>query len=454
MKKLCLLRRTFFLAGLASAFFSFFIFESIYAQTLEFERIRELRIPSRFNPVGSGARALGMGNAFIAVADDATAASWNPAGLIQLDRPEFSVVGDYFYRTDDLDFGNNPEANGSQSVSETKLNFISAAYPFTLFNRNMIVSLNYQRRFDFNLDWEYTRNVSSPRLTETQRIKNHQDGEIYALGIAYSIKLLKRLSFGFTLNLWENLLEDNKWEVKTVQDTSGNFKLPGGIQESFLDKSILDEEFKFSGINFNLGILWNVTDKLNLGFVFKSPFTADLKARTKFMKRQEFSDFTLEDETVFKDDLDLDMPMSYGAGIAYRASDQFLISADFTRTHWEDFLLKNGDEISPITTLPKNESDIDPTNTIRVGGEYVFIRPKFVVPLRGGVFYDPAPARNSPDNFYGFSIGTGIGMKRFSFDVAYQYRFGRNVGGSKPTESDLSVDVDEHSVYSSLILYF
>ncbi|MCJ7810524.1 MAG: hypothetical protein MUP26_09715, partial [Desulfobulbaceae bacterium] len=43
-----------------------------------------MEIPSSPNPVGSGARALGMGGAFIAIADDATAASWNPAGLIQL----------------------------------------------------------------------------------------------------------------------------------------------------------------------------------------------------------------------------------------------------------------------------------------------------------------------------------------------------------------------------------
>ena len=42
------------------------------------------------NLVGSGARALGMGGAFIAVADDATAASWNPGGLIQLETPEIS----------------------------------------------------------------------------------------------------------------------------------------------------------------------------------------------------------------------------------------------------------------------------------------------------------------------------------------------------------------------------
>jgi long-subunit fatty acid transport protein len=47
------------------------------------------------NPVGSGARALGMGNAFIAVADDATAASWNPGGLSQLESPEVSFAMDY-----------------------------------------------------------------------------------------------------------------------------------------------------------------------------------------------------------------------------------------------------------------------------------------------------------------------------------------------------------------------
>ena len=43
-------------------------------------------------PSGSGARALGAAGAFTAIADDATAASWNPAGLIQLERPEVSAV--------------------------------------------------------------------------------------------------------------------------------------------------------------------------------------------------------------------------------------------------------------------------------------------------------------------------------------------------------------------------
>jgi len=43
------------------------------------------------NP-GFGARAMGMGGAFVAVADDATATYWNPAGLAQLEQPELSLV--------------------------------------------------------------------------------------------------------------------------------------------------------------------------------------------------------------------------------------------------------------------------------------------------------------------------------------------------------------------------
>jgi hypothetical protein len=46
---------------------------------------------------------MGWGTAFIAVADDATAASHNPGGLVQLERTDISIVGSYFYRHDDQD---------------------------------------------------------------------------------------------------------------------------------------------------------------------------------------------------------------------------------------------------------------------------------------------------------------------------------------------------------------
>ncbi|MFA5139265.1 MAG: tetratricopeptide repeat protein [Elusimicrobiota bacterium] len=46
-----------------------------------------------FEDLGVGARGPGMGNAFVAVADDVSALHYNPAGLGQLDRPEF--MGSY-----------------------------------------------------------------------------------------------------------------------------------------------------------------------------------------------------------------------------------------------------------------------------------------------------------------------------------------------------------------------
>ena len=41
---------------------------------------------------GVGARALGMGNSFVSIADDATATYWNPAGLVQIQKRAFAAM--------------------------------------------------------------------------------------------------------------------------------------------------------------------------------------------------------------------------------------------------------------------------------------------------------------------------------------------------------------------------
>jgi long-subunit fatty acid transport protein len=89
------------------------------------------------NRPGSGARAAGMGNAFIAVSDDGTAASWNPAGLSQLRKPEFSVVYNTSRRTLSLEGYRARDESAAFTTLATastvgSLEFASAAVPFSV----------------------------------------------------------------------------------------------------------------------------------------------------------------------------------------------------------------------------------------------------------------------------------------------------------------------------------
>jgi long-subunit fatty acid transport protein len=423
-------------------------FSSSFAQPLQ-----RIEIPSSPNPVGSGARALGMGGAFIAVADDATAASWNPGGLIQLERPEVSVVGAGFDRTEDNTFGTNPEASGSQSISEGRINYLSLAYPFRLFGHNMIVSANYQHLYDFNREWDFLLNRESSSLSTTESVDYVQEGDLSAYGLAYCVQIVLSLSFGFTLNFWEDGIYDNEWEQRTHQKGSGTL---AGWDLAF-ETEIFDR-YSFSGFNANLGLLWRLGERLTIGAVVKTPFEADLKHESSFssaLRFPEFPEIDQEDATSSVTDEELDMPLSYGIGLAYRFSDNFTASLDVYRTEWDDFVLtdEDGNETSPITGTSVSESDVEPTHQVRLGAEYLFIGTRYVVPLRAGVFYDPAPADGNPDDYYGFSLGTGLAVGRFIFDIAYQYRFGNDVSTHVLKGFDFSQDVEEHTVYGSFILH-
>ena len=418
------------------------------------QQLQRIEISSSLNPVGSGARALGMGGAFISVADDATAASWNPGGLIQLETPEVSVVSAYFDRTEDNHFGINSEASGDQSISENRINYLSAAYPFTLFDHNMIVSVNYQNLYDFTREWGFPLMQESERLYTREDIDFKQEGSLSALGIAYCMQVTPQFSFGLTLNFWEDGVYENKWEQTTRQSGSGTY-----VGNSFTFDSTSYDKYSFDGFNVNLGVLWNVSSKITLGAVLKTPFEADLRHESVFAYSIVFPDYPSANSTASLtsvEDETLDMPMSYGLGVSYRFSDRFIASADIYRTEWDDFVLTDaqGNRTSPITGNPVSESNIDPTHQVRIGTEYLLIKPEYVIPVRAGIFYDPAPAEGSPDDYFGFSLGSGIAYGRFIFDIAYQYRFGNDVGTSMLQNLEFSQDVKEHTIYSSVIVHF
>jgi len=455
----------------AGKIFIFLLCALICNSFLNHSLAMEVEVASSPNPVGSGARALGMGGAFIAIADDATAASWNPAGLIQLEKAEFSVVGAFFDRTEESAFGDNMGTAEEQSVSDTRLNYLSVtSNPFNIGqNFNMIFSVNYQNLYDFSRELKFSRKGEVLGKIDQKDIDYKMEGSLSAFGIACAVKpsCFRQLTFGATLNLWEDGFYRNEWEQKTLKKGSITYPDTGMVRPYYTDKF---EQYSFNGINANFGFLWDIfwggESSLTIGGVLKLPFTGDLKRekRERILRLDEDQPVINQSET----DLEMKMPMSYGLGMAYRATDRFTVSLDVYRTEWDDFLMLTEDgEISPITGVLASKSDIHPTHQVRMGMEYIHIGSKYALPICAGLFYDPAPTRGGTDDFWGFSLGAGFSMEKdkdekkvwnlfrgFAFGLAYQFRFGDDVGTSMVEAWDFSEDVREHTVYSSFIVYF
>ncbi len=87
---------------------------------------------NKWEPYGVGARAIGMGEAFAAIADDASAVYYNPAGLAQMDHNELSWTGGSLYNgVPYTNFASFDMALGGQyfALSYEKLYHPTGAYP-------------------------------------------------------------------------------------------------------------------------------------------------------------------------------------------------------------------------------------------------------------------------------------------------------------------------------------
>ncbi|MCP4714723.1 MAG: hypothetical protein GY868_06360 [Deltaproteobacteria bacterium] len=423
-----------------------------------------VQINSSPNPVGSGARAQGMGGAFIGVADDATAASWNPGGLMQLERPEVSFVFSYAHRRKDFDSDPHPEAGGLYERHRDDLNYFSVAYPFMAFDKNMVISLNYQRLYDFysalDFNFNYSGFMSDGSFFDAKtHTRYRQTGAIKAFSPAFAIQLTPQISVGVTFNFWtDELGYDNEWEINRTTSGTAVINTIFGSQLNWnLNSFYHEKNDNFEAFNMNFGFLWDITRILTIGAVFKTPFTADVDRETYTYSTAIPGGFPKPAVSPFlqRESIEIDFPMSYGLGIALRLSDQLTVAADIYRTHWSDFWVKSrAGSSSPITGNARRESHVKDTTQIRIGCEYLLVLEKTLVPLRFGAFYDPEPSEKHPEDFFGITLGTGAMLGNVIIDCAYIYRWGRDVNGAVIGIPSTKADVDQHELFISMIYHF
>jgi long-subunit fatty acid transport protein len=396
--------------------------------------------------LGSGARALGMGGAFLARADDATAASWNPAGLSYLRRPEMSLVGARNV------FNNDVEGGDISRFTGWSPDFGAITFPLSIKSAGGAVQLSYQRVIPFDGNRTIERNSGS----QTSSLVSSGGFDVVSFGTGW--KLTGKLRLGLAVNRWVRGYEQD--QTRSVD--------AGRTRE-------ITTQWDMHGWNTNLGLMFSPVENLNLAIVGKTPFTGKVslaKSRTDFLPNP---DGLLEPVSTNADSSDavrLDFPGAFGVGASWRAQSRLTVSADYTRTFWGKayvynfFVLPvsdgttatNSTSPAPDNTFDKLpypyliESDQADSEQIRFGVEYVLIGKRLKVPVRGGYFNDRQIRRDRNGHaprFNGFTAGTGLIVGPLLLDAAYLYEYGSYIAGF-----DLKTTQHTHRFLASLIYRF
>jgi len=421
--------------------------------------------------IGAGARALGMGGAFIAIADDATAASWNPAGLAQLERFSLSVVNRMDSSRALIPARGDSVTNFFMGAELTQalsygIDFASMTMPFRIGKVKIVPQVSYQRAISFNLS---SRQNGIPALIPdedpTSGEKYFFQGNFYneddfiggfdMLSASLGTRLFPWLNLGFSFNYWMN-----GYKGEQVKGASGIFYTQSHPDIHMnADHEVLEgRTFDIKGVNFNLGILIEISENLKLGAVYKTAFTADIDYwnKTHIIDFREGGDKENVHEASGRSKLL--WPRSFGLGISYRPSDPLTFSLDYTNTEWSKGKLlnyhfdgKTRDVYFPTLHSPEGEGRLNPqmdAEQIRLGMEFVVFGEKILIPLRAGFFTDSqyfSDVSGRTVSMTGFTAGMGVKFQLLSFDVAVIYQSGSYL--SNP----ISYSLDEKS---ELKLYF
>ncbi|MBN1272172.1 MAG: outer membrane protein transport protein [Candidatus Aminicenantes bacterium] len=407
---------------------------------------RETKDPTIYSNIGLGfgARALGMGGAFIALADDITAINFNPAGLAQLLKPEISlgfkfggITNKYaaFSRT----YSGVPSVDNqivTQGAVDLKYNQFVFDYggfvlPLNMFNIPIAIGFAYQKK----LPSSYSYSLTYPYKAEFTDYTDYYYGDMSyenlessggynSLSFSLASKLADFFYLGFNINYWTgSVTTDYGWGYDGNHYWYGN-----PFYFETLDYTD-NRKYSVSGISFDAGLLLKF-DMVSLGFVYKSKFTPSLDYTYDIEQEESYgyipgTVYILSGSAGGTEKASITWPYSLGGGIAFRPVSALTITADFFYTAWSGGLIDWEDTSWTDTGYPVDE----PQNSyqIRGGMEYLIVFEGGALPLRFGGFLDKQiflDIDDEPLNFIGLTFGTGLVFKNFVWDVAGVFRLG------------------------------
>jgi hypothetical protein len=326
-------------------------------------------IPFQFFP--PGARSLAMGATFVGIADDATAAASNPAGLVILTKPEASGHGRF------TRFSNTAGGGYTQpSTSALSPSYVSVVQPVKPFS----VSAYYQQVSNIDLTRSFAgpvvyrgREGSTP-FASTSRI----DLLVADLGLSAGVKVGGRLSLGATL-------ARRKVRLRYFNENT----ITG--DETFRDRASADESD--GSVVFNAGVLVNPNGRLSVGAVYKRggrfhvPYVVDydgsLGGPVACPRAGACEAGAIQ------------IPDTWGVGAGFRPSNDWLVAGDIALVRYSQ-LSGTIFRAIPFDIYPPRSNELGPSTfddvvQIHAGAERIFAaRPgRPTVGVRAGVYHRP-----------------------------------------------------------------
>lgn len=385
-----------------------------------------------------GARSMGLGGAFVALADDATAAFANPAGLVQLVRPEISL--ELRRRNYSTPFTEGGRASGSptrlgidtvdgirtsfSNETTSGLSFLSFVYPGTKWS----LAVYRHQLADFAVRTELNGLFGDAEEGGTRRELDQvteTDFEIINNGISGALELSESLSLGFGFSYFVGSI-----------DVSGSGYLVDRFPETFWESNsfLADRVFETSQFvsessdwGINAGILWRFAEGWRLGGVYRQGpdlgYTIANRAGPAHWE-PEGSD------TGSVSGLRISIPDVYGVGVAYRSpSGNVTVGFEWDRVEYSVIMETLGSELVDVTDLGLDDAD-----ELHLGFEYVFLESTPLIAVRAGLWRDPdhrfryegddpfqrALFHPGEDALH-ISVGAGIAFKRLQIDVGADF---------------------------------
>lgn len=361
----------------------------------------------------AGAKAMGMGFAFTAQADDPSAIYFNPAGITQLEGRNV-MLGASFVELYGSTFEGITPLTGGVSAKERQdtLQFLLPNFYYTSQNKDYGFTWGLGVFTPFGLSQHYQSWSTSIFRNQTTKI----DLKTVVVNPTIAFEVNEMLSLGFGIDYMYGMAKLGKTPV---------FPGVGNLYELELDGD-------GDAWAYNFGLLLKPAKSLRIGASYRSGF--DLNLDDGDVKIHNTNPLygvvpalgTAPTDT--KGSARVKLPATFAVGVAYTV-DRLTLAADADWTFWSSYKSLPIDiaESGTVTTLfdtntQKNWKDVC---ALRFGAQYQVTDP---LALRAGVVYDPTPVPAEtmgpelPDSDrMNYMVGLGYKFGKWTVDWAFMY---------------------------------